>query len=100
MPARILPLPVRLALLAGLAALLASGCSLGSSEYSGNRPDPQASLQQLVRTPSPLSTDLPFTDPPLVQPLPGPTGGAPGQVPTTAPPASPGEGSDSSAPAN
>lgn len=84
-----LPL-LRTVLLAGLGALLAGGCSQGSSEFNGNRDDPDAVLEQTVRTPSPVGTDLPFTDPPLGQTLPGPTGGVPGVVPTTAPPASPG----------
>ena len=84
----------RVVVLAGLAAVLANGCSNRRSDFNGNRPDPSASQDEVVRTPSPIGTDLPFTDPPVLQPLPGPTGGVPGQVPTTAPPASPGQESD------
>lgn len=79
---------------AALAALLAGGCSLGRSDFNGNDPDPSASKVEVVRTPSPVGTDLPYTDPPVLQPLPGPTGGLIGSAPTTAPPASPGQASD------
>lgn len=85
---------LRTAVPVGLAALLASGCSLGASEFNGNRPDPSASQEQVVRTPSPVGTDLPYTDPPVRQPLPGPSGGLPGQPPTSVPEASPGETQD------
>ena len=81
-----------------VASVLLTGCSLGASSFNGNRPDPTTDQQRIVvRTPSPLGTDLPSTDPPLVNPLPGPTGGLPGVVRTTAPPASPGQGGDAGA---
>lgn len=81
--------------LAGVAAVVAlSGCSAGADAYSTNNPDGQADPngKLVYRTPAPLETDLPYTSPPLVVPLPGPTGGVPGEVPTEAAPASPGEG--------
>ena len=81
-----------------VSSVLLTGCSLGTSSYNGNRPDPTTGQERgVVRTPSPLGTDLPSTDPPLVNPLPGPTGGLPGVVPTTALPASPGQGTDGGA---
>ena len=91
------PLLPRAAALAGAVALLTAGCSQGKEEFSGNRPDPSPAKAQVVRTPSPLGTDLPYTDPPLVDELPGPTGGAPGGGEATAPEASPGERADEGA---
>lgn len=88
------PPAARLIVLTGLAGLLATGCSNGRSDFNGNRPDPSPVQEEVVRTPSPVGTDLPFTDPPVLQPLPGPTGGVPGEVPTTAPPVSPGQEED------
>ena len=81
----------RLLLAAGLAALLV-GCGT-DSEVSDVGESPTQG--QVVRTPSPLSTELPSTDPPLTVPLPGPSGGPPGSPPpTTVPEASPGESTD------
>ena len=87
-------LALRLAPLLVLPVLVTSGCSMGRSEFNGNNPDTPASQAQVVRTPSPVGTDLPYSQPPVVQTPPGPTGGLQGDAPTTAPPASPGEGSD------
>ena len=81
-------------MLAAVLGLLAAGCSQGTRESGGNRPDPSPSKQQVVRTPSPLGTDLPVTDPPLVQNLPGPSGAAPGSPRPVVPDASPGEDQD------
>jgi len=85
-----------------LLGLLTAGCSQGSSSFNGNQPDGQPAIPEVVRTPSPLGTDLPSTDPPLVVPLPGATGGLPGSPQATAPEASPGERTDpgNGAPAN
>lgn len=94
MAARTLPRPPLVLLACGVTAALLTGCSNGKSDFNGNRPDPAPVLDQVVRTPSPLGTDLPYSDPPLGQTLPGPTGGVAGEVPTTAPPASPGEAQD------
>ena len=80
----------RLLLAAGLAALLV-GCGQ-DTEVSDVGESPTQG--QVVRTPSPLTTDVPSTDPPLVEDLPGPSGGAPGSPPTTVPEASPGESTD------
>jgi hypothetical protein len=82
-------------LLAGVAAVVVlAGCSEQRDAYSTNNPDGQADPpgQLVYRTPAPVETDLPYTTPPLVVPLPGPTGGVPGEVPTEAGSASPGEG--------
>ncbi len=77
-------------------ALVLTGCSLGSDAFNENFPidRPEGQPQQVVRTPTRLAPDLPYETPPLVVPLPGPTGGVPGDVPTTSAPFSPGpEGS-------
>ena len=88
-PSSRLPLAARLLLVAGLAGLLV-GCVNEETNDVGESP----TQGQVVRTPSPLSTDVPETDPPLVEELPGPSGGAPGSPPTTVPEASPGEATD------
>lgn len=81
----------RLLLGAGLAGLLV-GCGVNAEANDVGESPTQG---QLVRTPSPLGTDLPSTDPPLVQDPPGATGAPPdGEAPTTAPEASPGEDAD------
>ncbi len=85
---------VRVLVLAAAMALLATGCSQGPYETGGYRPDPSPGQAQLVRTPSPVSTELPSTDPPLVQPLPGPSGAVPGTPKAVVPEASPGEDQD------
>ncbi len=85
-----LALGSRLLVVGGLAALLA-GCGTNAETNDVGESPTQG---QLVRTPSPLGTEVPSTDPPLVQELPGPSGGVPGQVPTTVPEASPGESED------
>ena len=88
------PLPAVLG--AAALALVLSGCSLGSDAFNENFPidRPEGQPQQVVRTPTLLQDDLPYETPPLVVPLPGPTGGVPGDVPTTSAPFSPGpEGS-------
>ena len=79
---------------AGAALALLSGCSLGSDAFSENLPDDQADApqQQVVRTPGPISSDLPYDTPPLVVPLPGATGGTPGVVQTDGAEAGPGGG--------
>ncbi len=81
--------------LAGVTALVLTGCSEGSDAFNTNEPDDQANPagQQVIRTPAVVPPDLPYSDPPLVEPLPGPTGGVPGDVPTQAGEASPGAGS-------
>lgn len=84
----------RLVLLLTVPVLVTSGCSMGKSEFNGNLPDTPASQAKIARTPSPVGTDLPYSQPPLIQTNPGPTGGLEGNAPTTALPASPGEGSD------
>ncbi|MCU1693135.1 MAG: hypothetical protein JWM64_2226 [Frankiales bacterium] len=86
--------PVALVLAGAAALALLSGCSEGSDAFNGNLPDDQAQTrqQQVVQTPEVVAPDLPYETPPLVVPLPGPTGGLPGDVPTAAAPASPGEG--------
>lgn len=72
-------------------AALTTGCSLGTEAYDGqSRPPEGTNAQQVVRTPQPVESDLPYTQPPLVAPLPGPTGGVPGDTPVTAAPFSPG----------
>ena len=71
--------------LAGVASLaLLTGCSEGPDAFNENLPDDQAEApqQQVVRTPGPIASDLPYETPPLVVPLPGPTGATPGVVPT------------------
>ena len=74
-----------------VASVLLTGACQSSDAFGGNRPDDQPEGPQLVvRTPETVPTDLPYSDPPLVVPLPGPTGGTPGEVPTTAAPFSPG----------
>ena len=84
-----------------LAGLVATGCSQGADDYSGNNPDPKPAIPQVVRTPSPLGDDSLATDPPLTVPLPGPSGGAPGSGQPEVPEASPGESADDgSRPAN
>lgn len=88
------PSPVRALVLAAALGLLATGCSQGPGELGGYRPDPSPGQAQLVRTPSPVSTDLPSTDPPLVQPLPGPSGAVPGTPKAAVPDASLGEDQD------
>ena len=90
MPPSRLPLAGRLLLAAGLAGLLV-GCGVNEETNDVGESPTQG---QVVRTPSPLSTDVPSTDPPLVEELPGPSGGAPGSPPTTVPEASPGEATD------
>ncbi len=85
--------PAQVVLLTAL-GLLTAGCSQGEREFGGNRPNPSASKQQVVRTPSPVGTDLPQTDPPLVQNLPGASGGVPGSPQPVVPEASPGEDAD------
>ena len=84
---RIVPLLV-------LPVVLTAGCSMGRSDFNGNLPDTPPSRDTVVRTPSPVGTDLPYTQPPVVQTPPGPTGGLQGSAPTTAAPASPGQESD------
>ncbi len=86
--------PAALALSAVASLALLTGCSQGSDAFNENLPDDQAepAQQQVVRTPEVVSPELPYETPPLVVPLPGPTGGVPGDVPTEAAPASPGEG--------
>ena len=74
--------------------VVTSGCSLGRSEFNGNDPDAPPSQAQVVRTPSPVGTDLPYSQAPLVQTPPGPSGGLQGEAPTTDAPASPGQASD------
>ena len=86
--------PVRALVLAAALGLMATGCSQGPYESGGYRPQPSPGQAQLVRTPSPVSTDLPSTDPPLVQPLPGPSGAVPGTPKAVVPEASPGEDTD------
>ncbi|HEU0103007.1 MAG TPA: hypothetical protein VFR07_11890 [Mycobacteriales bacterium] len=86
--------PLRTVPLLLLPVVLTAGCSLGASEFNGNMPDTPASQANVVRTPSPVGTDLPFTEAPLVQTPPGPSGGLQGNPPTTVPPASPGEAED------
>lgn len=78
-------------LLAGALAALLVGCGVNEETNEVGESPTQG---QLVRTPSPLGTDVPSTDPPLVEELPGPSGGVPGEVPTTVPEASPGESTD------
>lgn len=80
----------RLLALAAAAGLLVACSSAAETNEIGESP----TQGQVVRTPSPLGTDLPSTDPPLTQDLPGATGGPAGTVPTTAAPASPGEDED------
>ena len=83
------------ALVVGTAALaLLTGCSLGPDAFNSNLPDDQAEApqQQVVRTPGPIASDLPYETPPLVVPLPGPTGGLPGVVRTDGAEAGPGGG--------
>lgn len=85
----------RALVLAGAAALaLLAGCSEGSDAFNENLPDDQAEApqQQVVRTPGPIASDLPYETPPLVVPLPGPTGGTPGVVPTDGAESGPGGG--------
>ena len=80
---------------AGAAALvLLTGCSEGADAFNENLPDGQAEApqQRVVRTPGPISSDLPYETPPLVVPLPGPTGGTPGVVRTDGAQAGPGGG--------
>ena len=84
----------RLLLVAAVAGLLV-GC--GTDEET-NDVGESPTQGQVVRTPAPLGTDLPSTDPPLTQQLPGPTGGVPGEATTTAPEASPGEDADGGGP--
>ncbi len=86
--------PVALVLAGALALAVLTGCSEGSDAFNGNLPDDQADpgQQRLYQTPAVVEPDLPYETPPLVVPLPGPTGGVPGDVPTAAAPASPGEG--------
>ena len=86
--------PVRVLLSAAVLGLLATACSQGDEAFDSNRPDPSPSKQQVVRTPSPLGTELPYTDPPLVQDLPGASGAAPGEPQPVVPEASPGENTD------
>ena len=81
--------------------LVLAGCSMGKAEYDGNLPDDPASQANVVRTPSPVGSDLPYSQAPVIQTPPGPSGGLEGNAPTTVPPASPGEASDGAgAPAN
>ena len=79
-----------------LVALLAlsAGCTGQGQNTESTRDDPEARLEPLVRTPSPLSTDVPATDPPLVVELPGASGGPPGTANPTVPDASPGADQD------
>ena len=85
----------RVAALVGLVAVLTAGCeSSRSRQDSGNRPDPSPSQAQVVRTPSPIGTDLPYTDPPLVVVPPGATGGTVESNNPNPPEASPGESQD------
>ena len=79
----------RALVLAAALGLLATGCSQGEGEFGGYRPDTPPGQAQIVRTPSPVSTDLPSTDPPLVQPLPGPSGAVPGTPKAVVPETSP-----------
>lgn len=72
--------------LAGVATLaLLTGCSEGEDAFNTNLPDDQAepAQDQVVQTPGPVASDLPYEEPPLIVPLPGVTGGVPGEVPTT-----------------
>ncbi|MCW2665534.1 MAG: hypothetical protein JWN57_496 [Frankiales bacterium] len=64
--------------------LLLSGCSEGGDNINQNRPDdqPEAEQQLVPRTPEPLPSDQNLQTPPLVVPLPGPTGGTPGVAPS------------------
>jgi len=84
----------RVVLPLALLGLLATGCSQGAEEFDSNSRDASPTQVQVVRTPSPLGSDLPYTNPPLVQPLPGVTGGAPGSPDVDPPESSPGEDSD------
>lgn len=77
-----------------LLVALSAGCSGQGENPESTRDDPEAGLEQLVRTPSPLSTDVPSTDPPLVVDLPGASGGPPGTANPTVPDASPGADQD------
>jgi hypothetical protein len=88
------PSPSRALPALALVGLVATGCSQGADDFSGNNPDPKPAIPQVVRTPSPLGDDQPATDPPLVVPLPGPSGGAPGTPNPTVPEASPGQSAD------
>ena len=73
-------------------ALVLSGCSEGADAFNENLPidRPETEQQQVVRTPTAVQPDLPYETPPLVVPLPGPTGGVPGDVPSTSAPFCPG----------
>lgn len=64
--------------------LLLPGCSEGNDAFDNNRPDdqPEAEQQLVPRTPEPLPSDQGLQTPPLVVPLPGPTGGSPGVAPS------------------
>jgi len=87
------PVP-RVVLPLALLGLLATGCSQGAESFDSNSPDGAATQQQVVRTPSPVATDLPYSNPPLVQPLPGATGGVPGSPGAEGPGSGAGEAED------
>jgi hypothetical protein len=65
-------------------ALLLTGCSEGGDAFNKSRPDdqPDAEQQLVPRTPEPLPSNQNLETPPLVVPLPGPTGGTPGVAPS------------------
>jgi len=96
-----MPIPLapvtRVVLPLALVGLLATGCSQGAESFDSNSIDPDPGQAQVVRTPSQLGTDLPYTNPPLVQPLPGTTGGVPGSPDVEPPESSPGESADDGA---
>lgn len=103
LPLRLRPVPRRAAR-AGLPAVLLllgvlTACG-GQGSDSGERPDPVPARSQIVRTPSPLGTDFPSTDPPLVQRLPGASGGPPGGGAASVAPASPGQDQSAFQPQN
>lgn len=87
---------------AGVPALLLLGLAACGSQPadSGERPDPVPVHNQIVRTPSPLGTDYPSTDPPILQRLPGPSGGPPGSESPSVAPQSPGQEQSAFQPAN
>ena len=84
----------RVVLPLALVGLLATGCSRGAESFDSNSIDPDPGQAQVVRTPSQLGTDLPYTNPPLIQPLPGVTGGVPGSPDVEPPESSPGQSED------